>query len=145
MVIKILFPVLISVLWRAGGTYNTRFRRLGVPIAVFALCLIEKSGWLNALLTASALFGVTSCPITLVGSDIKGNLGWVVLLGYLHGLALLPLFLIDKWLLGIGVAFVLGTVYWVLIYLTVLSDRFKWQQFELAFGFLLGVSVIFSV
>lgn len=122
---------LCALLWRLGGNGYIRLRRWGIPLVI----LLLHQNW-TGLISALALFTVTSLPITLTGDDVKENLDWIVVLGLLHGLTLFPI--TSNILLSIAVGF----TYWGLVYLTTKEPyKWDWKYFEIIFGFLFGLCI----
>lgn len=91
-----------SILWAAGGTWDTDIRRIGVPLLLLAVILAFKGFKWRYLGYALTMALVLRLPFTLFGDGVQGNiLNWIWLwaLGYL---------------LGIPSVFLLGTfAFWI--------------------------------
>lgn len=141
--INVFFIVGMSVLWRLGGSVKKEYRRFGAPVLLFIYSIIIGTNFIFSLVSAGALILVTHLPITLIGSEEKDNLFWIIVLGQLFGATLIPFSLWDKWLVGIIGGIVFGGIYSNLIYLSVFSNyKFKWSYVEILFGATYAISVI---
>lgn len=143
IVISILFILGMSALWRLGGSVNTRYRRLGCPLLLLIFSMVSGFPLWKAGLSAVALFGATSLPITLIGDKEKENLVWIPFLGQIIGATLIPLTLWPHWWIGLIAMLTVGLIYTGLIFLSVFTNyKFKWSWFELLFGAIYAIGTI---
>lgn len=137
MVLVIVFIALCAVLNRAGGKFDKRWRRIGLPLLIMLYGLLKHRWW--SVLSLPLGFGVFCLPITLVGDDIKAhwyNWVWVFVLGCLIGL--IPIY---SGLLAIGY----GLIFFLLVFFSNLkktADIFRWDRVELIYGSLLAIFTI---
>ena len=141
--VDILTVVLMSVLWRLGGSVNKLYRRIGAPVLLLISTTLSGFVWWKAMACAGALCGATFLPITLIGSEEKDNLIWIPLLGQIIGATLIPLTLFTHWWIGLIAMFIMGACHTGLIFLSVFTNyKFKWSWFELIFGTIYGLGIV---
>lgn len=146
-VLSFIFVLLFAITYRLGGYINTQIRRIGCPslllVYLVTTCKFSVLHLVLSIASSAALFGITTLPITLIGSEIKDNLWWVPILGLLYGATTAVVYFYNIPAVIVGLI-VYTIVYTSSVYASIWIKKYVWEYHELLFGafYAFGVAVL---
>lgn len=85
-ILYIIIPPLFWFLWTSGGKWNKAFRRLGIPLLILTVCLLQQV----SIYSTIAVAGLSAASYAIGYGNTKSWL-FRVFVGFCYALALLPL------------------------------------------------------